>query len=96
MLLMGVSIVLVLVAYGSFRVWHKSNAAQNILLEATGELETLRIEKAKLMGDLQYLLVPENLEKELKARFHFKRPGEKLIILVPEERRATTTSSTLP
>lgn len=36
-------------------------------------------------AQLEYYLNPVNLEKELKARFNYKRSGEKVIIIVPRE-----------
>lgn len=46
----------------------------------------------KLEADYQYYQNPENLEKELRSRFNYHSPDEKLIIIVP---KATTTSSTV-
>lgn len=43
----------------------------------------------KSSSDLNYLLNPINLEKELRARFNYKLPDENLIIIVPK-----VTSST--
>ncbi len=36
-------------------------------------------EKSQLQADVAYFSRPENLAKELKAKFDYKRPGEKLI-----------------
>jgi len=38
-----------------------------------------------LLGDIEYFSNPKNLAKELKSKFNYKNPGEKLIIVVPEE-----------
>ena len=40
-------------------------------------------ENLQFQADLEYFLNPENLEKELRSRFNYKKPGEKLIIVVP-------------
>ncbi len=53
-------------------------------------LNALKIDSRNLKADLEYLKIPENLEKELRSRFNYKNPGEKLIIIVPS-RQATTT-----
>ena len=34
-------------------------------------------------SEIEYLSHPENLEKELKARFNYKKPDEKMMIIVP-------------
>ncbi len=57
------------------------------------ELEEARVEKGKLEADIQYISIPENLEKELRARFHYQDPEEKVLILVPRD-NATTSVKT--
>ena len=46
---------------------------------ARNEAENLTYEQIRLQADVEYLAIPENLAKELKTKFDFKRPGEKLI-----------------
>lgn len=47
------------------------------------KLSALEIDSRNLKADLEYLADPANLEKELRSRFNYKNPGEKLIIIVP-------------
>ncbi len=54
-------------------------------IEAKAKLEQVKGEQAKLQNELEYLANPRNLEKELRARFNLKKPGEKTIIIVPQE-----------
>ncbi|OGY64391.1 MAG: hypothetical protein A3I89_00415 [Candidatus Harrisonbacteria bacterium RIFCSPLOWO2_02_FULL_41_11] len=49
-------------------------------------------ENKKLQADLEYFAVPENLEKELRGQFNYKKPGEKLIIAVPPKSTTTVTT----
>lgn len=49
-------------------------------------------ESAVLQADLTYFAEPENLLKELRARFNYKKPGEKLIIVVSPEKSTTTSA----
>ncbi len=49
------------------------------LESANIEIGELELENAKLQADIGYFADPENLAKELKARFDYKKPGEKLI-----------------
>jgi len=51
----------------------------------TAEAEKLETENVVLLGDIEYFSNPKNLAKELKSKFNYKNPGEKLIIVVPEE-----------
>ena len=38
----------------------------------------------KLKDDTEYFSDPHNLEKELRARFNYRAPNEKMIIVAPE------------
>jgi len=59
---------------------YKSNAElRTRLAEAREEEEYLSKEQTQLQADMSYFANPENLAKELKAKFDYKRPGEKLI-----------------
>lgn len=48
------------------------------------KIEKLETENRNLQTDLEYFVDLENLAKEFKSQFNYKRPGEKLIIVVPE------------
>lgn len=43
-------------------------------------LAALKIDSEHLKSDLEYFKSPENLEKELRSKFNYKNPGEKLVI----------------
>lgn len=47
--------------------------------------DVLRAEKERgqLSADLEYLSLPENFEKEIRAKFNFHFKDEKTIIIVP-------------
>lgn len=47
----------------------------------------------KLSADLNYYMNPQNLEKELRARFNYKNPDEKLIIIVPSVSTSSASST---
>ncbi len=52
-----------------------------------------KTDEADFQTDVQYLANPVNLEKELRSRFNYKKPGETMIIIVPEQ--STTVTSTI-
>lgn len=56
--------------------------------EAKTRLEKLKTDQASLEAELEYLSNPLNLSKEMRSRFNLKKPGENMIIIVPQ-----TTSS---
>ncbi len=66
----------------SVQLYHlyKNNTEVGARLEATRvEVKNLSADKDQLEADLGYFSETENLAKELKAKFDYKRPGEKLI-----------------
>ena len=90
----GIIILLfLLLVIGSqiYAYWVRARASETELEKLQGDLARARIEEEKLKADLLYYQNPANLEKELRARFNYRDPGEKLIILVP----STSTTSTV-
>lgn len=49
------------------------------------EASILNAENIKLKKNVDYLNIPENIIKEIKARFNYRFPDEKLIIVVPND-----------
>ncbi len=62
-------------------------AERNVLKEKVGDLnfkiENLNKENENLKSDIEYFSRPENLEKELRARFNYRKQDEKMMIIVP-------------
>ena len=46
-------------------------------------LQALLKENVDIQSEIEYFSHPENLEKELKAKFNYKKPNEKMMIIVP-------------
>lgn len=55
-------------------------------------LTKAKADEANLQEETKYLANPLNLEKELRARFNYKKPGEKMIIIVVPDATSTATS----
>lgn len=53
------------------------------LADVQANLAKAKVQEASLQEENQYLSNPLNLEKELRARFNYKKPGEQMIIIVP-------------
>jgi len=51
----------------------------------TDEIELVEEDNERLDAQIDYFSEPRNLEKELRSRFNFRLPFEKLIIVIPEE-----------
>lgn len=90
------SIFIVALALQTISYKRSGDDAERQLVELKKELEKAKDDQRRLQSDLDYYLNPENLEKELRARFNYREAGEKLIIIVPTSSRATTTTTTTP
>ncbi|MEK7590472.1 MAG: hypothetical protein AAB454_02050 [Patescibacteria group bacterium] len=81
-ILSGLFIVVVIQVYNLVREKIELKDKLSAVMTEAGKLET---ENGALLGDIEYFGNPKNLAKEIKAKFNYKNPGEKLIIVVPEE-----------
>jgi len=60
--------------------------------EVNKELELVETDNTDLKEKIGYYSNPRNLEKELRARFNYRLPNEKLIIVVPKKESSTEES----
>jgi cell division protein FtsB len=56
--------------------------------EVGREYNELLMDNQKIADKMKYLSEARNLEKELRSKLNYIHPGEKLIIVVPEEEGA--------
>ena len=57
------------------------------------KLQEAQVDHMHLRSELEYYSLPANFEKELRARFNYRKEGEKLIIVVPRSSSSTATST---
>jgi len=76
-----------------YSFWKEQGQLNQNLADIETRLTTAKADEANLQSDVQYLANPVNLEKELRSRFNYKKPGETMIIIVPEESSTATSSS---
>jgi len=57
------------------------------------KLQQAKEEEQNLMAEVNYLANPINLEKELRARFNYAKPGETMMIIVTSSTPLNSTSS---
>jgi cell division protein FtsL len=69
---------------------YKSQANLSLLEE---KLKKTEIDTEALRAELRYLANPSNLEKELRSRFNYRNPEEKMIVIVPRGSSGATTST---
>ncbi len=87
-------IVFVLLLVGVWRFYGRAQNAERELGDMMLQLRHAEEEKQSLERDSAYYQNPANLEKELRARFNYRAPDEKLIIVVPKPAATSTASHT--
>jgi cell division protein FtsB len=77
------ALVLVAVVIQGYLIFQERNKLKETLSDLDSRLEALLSENAKLRSELEYFSHPENLEKELRSKFNYHYPDEKMMIIVP-------------
>ena len=81
--LVFLAIVFLLVS-GAYQLILKTGEIKDKAALLEEKAMALQKENGQLNDQLKYLANPENLLKEVKSRFNYRREGEKLIIIVPK------------
>jgi uncharacterized protein YlxW (UPF0749 family) len=82
------SLLLIVLGTQVFSFVRQEGQLGSELADVQANLTKAQSEEADLQQEQQYLSNPLNLEKELRARYNYKKPGEQMVIIVP-----TTASS---
>jgi cell division protein FtsB len=53
----------------------------------TAQASALASEKSRIEADLQYLKSDINLTKELQSKFNYRKPDEKMFMLIPAKKQ---------
>lgn len=88
MKLAAIIFLFILILFLGFEIYifkGKEKKINEEFLELKRKTEAALIEKKSLENESNYLSNPLNLEKELKARFNYRKPEEKMIIIVPSD-----------
>jgi hypothetical protein len=82
-------IVFLVILAGVLYQVYQINTEHRLLMEETAEVsetfESVMADNQDLLEKINYFSDPRNLEKELRARFNYRLPYEKLIIVIPEQ-----------
>lgn len=83
--MLGVLVIIVgLVSLQALSFWREKKSVLVDFKTLVEELKKTEEEQEAIQAELEYLANPINLEKEIRARFNLKKPGEKTIIVVPQ------------
>lgn len=85
------SLFLILIGVQVFSFVGQEWSLGSQLADVQANLTKSQTQETSLQEEVQYLGNPANLEKELRERFNYKKPGETMVIIVPS---STVTTST--
>lgn len=88
--IVGLSILVILIGVQIYSFLGQENQLSQTLSDTEARVLKAQSDEADLSADVQYLANPANLEKELRARFNYKKPGETMVVIVPS---ASSTAS---
>ena len=77
-------LILGLLLFQLYRFYGQRRQLSKNLNKTEEALGGLTEDNRKLQADLEYYLDQENLAKEAKSKFDYKRPGEKMMIVIPQ------------
>ena len=84
-----------LLVFFAVQVWYfyeRGEAANHAAEQLGAELKKAQNDHDSLNEDYMYYQNEANLEKELRSRFNYRAPGEKMIVIVPATTTPTTTT----
>ena len=87
-------VVVAYLGYQSYILQRERHDYSEEFKEARAQQQDLQADNERLREQIEYFSDPHNLEKELRERFNYKLPYEKLIIVVPEKNNGTSTAET--
>lgn len=88
-------LVAIAVGIGATRLARQTLALRSELRDTQVKLEAIGRQKAEVAARLAELETPEAIEREAKAKLNLKKPGEEVVVVVPEERRLPPLRPTL-
>lgn len=77
------SIILLAVAVQVYLIVKERGQLKKELENSNSRFNVLARENTELNSEIEYFSRPENLEKELRAKFNYKKPEEKMMIITP-------------
>lgn len=76
-------VVIMVVVVQSFGLFREGGAMGEQLRASKEKSERLEKENGELQAQINYFSREENIEKELRSKFNYKKPEEKIMIITP-------------
>ena len=83
-------ILLLIITVQAASFWSRERELAKRSKEVEEKLQKSQVEHEKLRADIEYYSNSENLEKELRARFNYREPGERMKIIVAPQPQTST------
>ncbi|MBI5079111.1 hypothetical protein HZB06_00320 [Candidatus Wolfebacteria bacterium] len=84
---MALAIILIMVLAGLlaqvYFIFKEKSQLQAKILDLGKRFDFLKEENEAVKSEIEYFSHPANLEKELREKFNYRKPDEKMIIVVP-------------
>lgn len=74
-------IILIALAAQFYFIYKERNQLRMEFRGLTEKVDNLNKENERVKSEIEYFSNPENLEKELRAKFNYKKIGEKMMII---------------
>lgn len=78
-------VILIFVGVELFSMLSDAKKLKEENTEITQKLQAVEKENKEVQSNQTYYKNPDNLEKSLREKFNYKKPGETMIIVVPEQ-----------
>jgi len=78
-------VVFVAIAFEVYEVDSQRRELEREMATLVNEIELVEGDNSNITEKIEFFSEARNLEKELRARFNYRLPFEKLIIVIPEE-----------
>lgn len=88
--LVSLLILFILLARGVYSLYLKNNESLDMRRDAELRLKSILSRKDTIGKEIEKLSSDEGVENEIREKFNVVKPGEKVVIIVPEEVATST------
>jgi len=81
------ALLLIFVLTQLYFINKEGNKLEAQIFSESQKLFQLKKENQEIQEDIDYYSFPENVVKALKEKFNYKNPGEKMMIVVPDDKK---------
>ena len=87
------SIILLFLANGVWNIYQKEKESSNLDLDSKAKLNSLTSQADQLKTNINKLSTDTGIDEELRLKYGVVKPGEEMIVVVPDDSATTSTST---